>query len=110
MVQSLCQDINSEVRTNISLQLCYVAEGLGPEIVKVSLLPSLVELASDEESNVRYASVQTIVYLLPQLQEDIINTTISPLIKKLCENAKKPEDKCMIAQEFGKLVLGLQSK
>lgn len=69
MVHSLCQDVNSDVRANICLQLRFVAEGLGAESAKPALLPSLVELASDEESNVRYASVQTIVYLLPHLQE-----------------------------------------
>jgi len=68
-VHSLCQDVNSEVRASICLQLRFVAEGLGAESVKSALLPSLVELASDEESSVRYASVQTIVYLLPHLQE-----------------------------------------
>lgn len=135
-VHSLCQDVSSEVRASICLQLCFVAEGLGTESVKPALLPSLVELASDEESNVRYASVQTIVYLLPQLQEgelfkkqfidtidnkkltlpdlstDIIKSIIAPLVKKLCESASKSEDNviCMIAQEFGKLVLGLESK
>jgi len=57
------------VRTSICSQLCFVAEGLGTESIKPALLPSLVELASDEESNVRYASVQTIVYLLPHFQE-----------------------------------------
>ncbi|XP_043490793.1 serine/threonine-protein phosphatase 4 regulatory subunit 4-like isoform X2 [Polistes fuscatus] len=109
-VQSLCQDVNSEVRASICLQLRFVAEGLGPESLKSALLPSLVELARDEESNVRYASVQTIVYLLPHLQEDTIKTIIGPLIKKLCENAAKSEDNviCMIAQEFGKLVFGLE--
>lgn len=57
------------MRTSICLQLRFVAEGLGAESIKPALLPSLVELASDEENNVRYASVQTIVYLLPHLQE-----------------------------------------
>ncbi|XP_032676204.1 serine/threonine-protein phosphatase 4 regulatory subunit 4-like isoform X2 [Odontomachus brunneus] len=109
-VHSLCQDVSSEVRASICLQLRFVAESLGAESVKPALLPSLVELASDEESNVRYASVQTIVYLLPQLQEDTIKTIIAPLVKKLCESASKSEDNviCMIAQEFGKLVLGLE--
>ncbi|XP_011141435.2 serine/threonine-protein phosphatase 4 regulatory subunit 4-like isoform X1 [Harpegnathos saltator] len=109
-VHSLCQDVSSEVRANICLQLCFVAEGLGVESVKPALLPSLVELASDEESNVRYISVQTIVYLLPHLQEDTIKTIIAPLVKKLCESASKSEDNviCMIAQEFGKLVLNLE--
>lgn len=68
-VHSLCQDVSSEVRASICSQLRFVAEGLGAESVKPALLPSLVELASDEESNVRRASVQTIVYLLPHLQE-----------------------------------------
>ncbi|XP_035725608.1 serine/threonine-protein phosphatase 4 regulatory subunit 4-like isoform X4 [Vespa mandarinia] len=109
-VQSLCQDVNSEVRASICLQLRFVAEGLGTESLKPFLLPSLVELARDEESNVRYASVQTIVYLLPHFQDDTIKTIIGPLIKKLCESATKLEDNviCIIAQEFGKLVLGLE--
>ncbi|XP_070167735.1 serine/threonine-protein phosphatase 4 regulatory subunit 4 isoform X3 [Polyergus mexicanus] len=109
-VHSLCQDVNSDVRANICLQLRFVAEGLGAESVKPALLPSLVELASDEESNVRYASVQTIVYLLPHLQEDTIKNIIAPLVKKLCENAAKSEDNviCIIAQELGKLVLCLE--
>ncbi|XP_020288914.1 serine/threonine-protein phosphatase 4 regulatory subunit 4-like isoform X6 [Pseudomyrmex gracilis] len=109
-VYSLCQDVSSEVRTSICLQLRFVAEGLGAESIKPALLPSLVELASDEENNVRYASVQTIVYLLPHLQEDTIKTIIAPLVKKLCETAAKSDDNviCIIAQEFGKLMLGLQ--
>lgn len=43
---------------------------------------------------------------------DTIKTIIGPLIKKLCESATKLEDNviCIIAQEFGKLVLGLESK
>ncbi|XP_011061444.1 PREDICTED: serine/threonine-protein phosphatase 4 regulatory subunit 4-like isoform X2 [Acromyrmex echinatior] len=109
-VHSLCQDVNSEVRASICLQLRFVAENLSAESVKPALLPSLVELASDEESSVRYASVQTIVYLLPHLQEDIIKNIIAPLVKKLCENAIKSNDNviCIIAQELGKLVLGLE--
>ncbi|XP_076627286.1 uncharacterized protein LOC143344777 isoform X3 [Colletes latitarsis] len=41
---------------------------------------------------------------------DTIKTTIVPLVKKLCENAMKSDDNviCIIAQEFGKLVLGLE--
>ncbi|XP_068968871.1 serine/threonine-protein phosphatase 4 regulatory subunit 4-like isoform X2 [Bombus flavifrons] len=113
MVHSLCQDVNSEVRASICLQLRFVAEGLGAESVKSALLPSFVELASDEESNVRCASVQTIAYLLPHLQEDTIKTTIVPLVKKLCENTQSVQSDdnviCVIAQEFGKIVLGLET-
>lgn len=57
------------MRASICLHLRFVAEGLGAESVKPALLPSFVELASDEESSVTCASVQTIVYLLPHLQE-----------------------------------------
>lgn len=138
-VHSLCQDVNSDVRACVCLQLRYVAEGLGSESVKSALLPSIVELASDEESNVRHASVQTIVYLLPHLQPgkklifivmrtinnyyynvryinifflllDVIKSTISPLIKKSCDIALVSDDTvmCIIAQEFGKLAIGLE--
>ncbi|KAK9293419.1 hypothetical protein QLX08_011632 [Tetragonisca angustula] len=112
MVHSLCQDVNSDVRASICLHLRFVAEGLGAESVKSALLPSFVELASDEESNVRSASVQTIAYLLPHLQEDTIKTIIVPLVKKLCENTQSVQSDnnviCVIAQEFGKIVLGLE--
>lgn len=67
-MHSLCQDVNSVVRACICLQLRFVAEGLGPESVKSALLSSIVELASDEDSIVRHASIRTIVYLLPHLQ------------------------------------------
>ncbi|XP_048510011.1 serine/threonine-protein phosphatase 4 regulatory subunit 4-like [Athalia rosae] len=109
-VHSLCQDVNSEVRACICLQLSFVAQGLGVESVKPALLPSLVELASDEESAVRHASVQTIVHLLPHFQQETIKGIIAPLIKKLCENALKSDDNviCVIAQEFGRLALGLE--
>lgn len=37
-----------------------------------------------------------------------------PLVKKLCENAQSVQSDnnviCVIAQEFGKIVLGLESK
>lgn len=67
-VLSLCQDVNNEVRACICSQLCFVAEGLGAESTKQILLPSLVDLASDEDAFVRKESVPTIVALLPLLQ------------------------------------------
>ncbi|XP_043787886.1 serine/threonine-protein phosphatase 4 regulatory subunit 4-like isoform X3 [Apis laboriosa] len=112
MVHSLCQDVNSEVRANICLQLRFVAEGLNVDTLKTSLLPSLVELASDEESNVRCAAVETIAYLLPYFQEETIKTIIVPLVKKLCETSQSIYHDnsviCIISQEFGKIVLGLE--
>ncbi|XP_066595070.1 serine/threonine-protein phosphatase 4 regulatory subunit 4-like isoform X3 [Prorops nasuta] len=109
-VQSLCQDVYGEVRANMCLQLPYVAEGLKPECVKPALLPSLVELAIDEDSDVRIASIQTIVNLIPLLEQDTLINIIVPLIKKLCDNASVTDDDviCVIAQEFGKLISSLQ--
>lgn len=111
-MHSLCQDVYSTVRACICLQLRYVAEGLGPEAFKSALLPFLVELASDEEAEVRNAAVQTIVHLLPQMQVETKKNTVAPLIKKICKNAVKSgiDDICTIAQEFGKLIMGIEGK
>lgn len=68
LIHSLCQDVNYEVRACICSQLHYVARSLDTDTVKPVLLPSLVELASDEESQVRIESVETIVNMLPNLQ------------------------------------------
>ncbi|XP_011493807.1 PREDICTED: serine/threonine-protein phosphatase 4 regulatory subunit 4-like [Ceratosolen solmsi marchali] len=103
MVQSLCQDINKDVRACMCLQLRHVGQNMGSNIMK--LLPFLIELANDEESNVRQAAVQTIGHLLPQLQPDTIKDVMIPLMKTACENAVKKEDDVVgvIAQEIGKL-------
>ncbi|XP_031840992.1 uncharacterized protein LOC116430665 isoform X2 [Nomia melanderi] len=52
----------------------------------------------------------SILNSLESRDPDTIKTIIVPLVKKLCENALKSEDNviCVIAQEFGKLVLGLE--
>jgi HEAT repeat. len=68
LIHSLCQDVNCAVRACICSQLHYVARSLDTETVKPVLLPSLVELASDEESQVRLEAVETIVNMLPNLQ------------------------------------------
>ncbi|XP_014210936.1 serine/threonine-protein phosphatase 4 regulatory subunit 4-like [Copidosoma floridanum] len=102
-VQSLSQDVSSDVRACICLQLHLVAQNMGDSTTK--LLPLIVELASDEESNVRQAAVQTMGLLLPHLKADTIVDIVVPLIKLTCENAAKSEDNviCVVAQEFGKL-------
>ncbi|XP_034945772.1 serine/threonine-protein phosphatase 4 regulatory subunit 4-like isoform X1 [Chelonus insularis] len=109
-VHSLCQDENSDVRACICLQLHFVAEGLGPELVKSLLLSLIIELANDEEAIVRQASVQTIVHLLPHFQANVLKSAISPLFKKLCENSLQAFDSVtrIIAEEFGKIVIGLE--
>ena len=65
-IQSLCQDVNNDVRACICLQLRYVAGSLDDDVMK--LLPSLVGLASDEDSNVRQAAIQAIGHLLPRIK------------------------------------------
>lgn len=91
ITQSLCQDCNHEVRAAICAQLSYVAEGilkrlsrklnvmrlklvlvgLGAMFPKGNLLPVLVDLAQDENSIVRAASVQAAVLMLPLLTAGI---------------------------------------
>lgn len=80
-VQLLCRDINNDVRACICSQLRYIAEGLAGDLMK--LLPFLIELADDEESNVRQAAVQTIGHLLPHLQPGL---TITHELKTLYQN------------------------
>ncbi|ELU14663.1 hypothetical protein CAPTEDRAFT_194624, partial [Capitella teleta] len=53
IVQSLCQDVEYEVRGCMCRQLDAVARGLGLEQTKCAILPELVELTNDEESYVR---------------------------------------------------------
>lgn len=91
IVQSLCQDCYHEVRTAMCYELANIAKGnpiqttcifefsdfffyiflgLGSDnLVKSSLLPSLVELSSDENVSVRAASVDAAVLMIPYLNQ-----------------------------------------
>ncbi|XP_068083242.1 uncharacterized protein [Anabrus simplex] len=111
LVQSLCQDVNADVRASMCSQLKYVAKGFGPEGCKVALLPSLVELANDEESKVRLAALNTIVDILSHLQADTMKSTIIPLVKKICSHALAVEDMVLggTSLQLGKLCLGLDN-
>ena len=66
MVQALCQDPNNDVRACMCEQLHYFVEHMGEDATKV--LPLLIQLVNDEQSNVRQAAVQTIAQILPLLQ------------------------------------------
>ena len=67
MVQQLCQDVEHEVRACMCSQLGLVAKGLGMEDTKSAILPELVELTNDEESNVRITGLDTVVTILPMM-------------------------------------------
>ncbi|WAR19771.1 PP4R4-like protein [Mya arenaria] len=92
VVQSLCQDVEYEVRGCMCLQLDPVSRGLGLEATKSAILPELVELTNDEESYVRIAGLQTVVNILTLVDEDTCRATLIPLVCKFCQQAMKTED------------------
>ncbi|XP_076036119.1 uncharacterized protein LOC143022060 isoform X2 [Oratosquilla oratoria] len=92
VVQSLCQDVSGEVRANMCAQLAPVARGLGLDSTKTHILPELVDLCADEETNVRLAGIHTVVHIIPLLDDETRVGTIVPLVKKICERAMKVED------------------
>jgi len=105
VVQSLCQDVDYEVRGCMCLQLDSVARGLGLEATKSAVLPELVELTSDEESRVRLAGLETVVNILSLLDEETCTETIVPLVIKFYHKAMKDEDQTLpaVAKNIGKL-------
>lgn len=108
IVQSLCQDVEYEVRGCMCLQLDPVARGLGLEATKSAILPELVELTNDEESYVRIAGLQTVVNILTLVDEDTCKATLIPLVCKFCQQSIKTEDVTLpvVAKEIGRLVHG----
>lgn len=109
IVQSLCQDVDYEVRACMCKQLDSVARGIGLESTKNSILPELVELANDEEGAVRLAALETVVHLLSLLDDDTCIYIIIPLVRKICEITLKAEDCSLpvVARLLGKLCHGL---
>ncbi|KAJ8311079.1 hypothetical protein KUTeg_011370 [Tegillarca granosa] len=110
VVQSLCQDVDYEVRGCMCRQLDCVSRGLGLEATKSAILPELVELTNDEESYVRIAGLETVVNVLTLLDTDTCNTTIIPLVCKYCQQAIQAEDSTLpvVAKQLGKLCHGLK--
>ncbi|CAH1119724.1 unnamed protein product [Phaedon cochleariae] len=111
LTQSLCQDCLYEVRAAMCAELPNVASGLANDIiVKTSLLPCLVELSSDENMQVRSASVDAVALLIPFMNPDTIKMTAVPLVKRLCSQSSKEGDQTFpaVAKIFGKLLNNLQ--
>ncbi|KAG8182940.1 hypothetical protein JTE90_010569 [Oedothorax gibbosus] len=109
VVLSLCQDVDSEVRGYMCRQLDIVAKGIGLEATKSAILPELVELANDEETFVRLSGIETIVQMLPLLDDDTCTQAIIPLVKKLCENSFNSKDSTLpvVSKQLGRLCCGL---
>uniref|UniRef100_A0A7N6BK79 Phosphatase 2A Regulatory Subunit A helical domain-containing protein n=1 Tax=Anabas testudineus TaxID=64144 RepID=A0A7N6BK79_ANATE len=70
LAQSLCQDVEFEVRACMCHQLENIARATGIKWqlnTNVFLLPHLLELAADEESSVRLAAFDTIINLMEMM-------------------------------------------
>ncbi|XP_050713956.1 serine/threonine-protein phosphatase 4 regulatory subunit 4-like [Eriocheir sinensis] len=112
VVQSLCQDVCGEVRGSMCGQLAAVARGLGLDATKTHILPELVDLCSDEETSVRLAGINTVVLMIPLLDDETRVGTLVPLVKKVCERALRVEDASLpvTAHLLGRLCHGLHDE
>ncbi|XP_030070820.1 serine/threonine-protein phosphatase 4 regulatory subunit 4 isoform X2 [Microcaecilia unicolor] len=110
LVKSLCQDVEYEVRSCMCRQLEYIAQGIGTELTKTVVLPELVELARDENNNVRLASFESLVNLLTMLDPDDRIQIVLPLVKSFCEKSFKADESVLasLSLHLGKLCHGLQ--
>lgn len=76
--------MSGEVRGSMCTQLPSVAKGVGLNTTKSLILPELVDLCSDEEVNVRLAGINTVVQILPLVdQGNGTNTFFILLLFKL---------------------------
>ncbi|KAK7070393.1 Serine/threonine-protein phosphatase 4 regulatory subunit 4 [Halocaridina rubra] len=112
VVQSLCQDVCGEVRGSMCSQLAAVARGLGLDATKTHILPELVDLCSDEETNVRLAGINTVVLMIPLLDDETRVGTLVPLVRKVCERALRVEDASLpvAAHLIGRICHGLHDE
>ncbi|KAL7631393.1 UNVERIFIED_CONTAM: hypothetical protein RMT77_018303 [Armadillidium vulgare] len=109
IVQCLCQDVSGEVRGSMCMQLAAVAKGVGLNTTKSLILPELVDLCSDEEVNVRLAGINTVVQMLPLVDQETRSDTLVPLVKKVCERSLRVEDVTLpvTAHLLGRICHGL---
>ncbi|XP_077322941.1 LOW QUALITY PROTEIN: serine/threonine-protein phosphatase 4 regulatory subunit 4 [Lithobates pipiens] len=110
LVESLCQDVEYDVRSCMCRQLEYIAQGIGTELTKSAILPELVELARDEGSSVRLAAFETLVNLLVMFDHDDRSQVVLPLVKSFCEKSFKADESVLVSLSLhlGKLCHGLQ--
>ncbi|KAK4302712.1 hypothetical protein Pmani_025211 [Petrolisthes manimaculis] len=112
VVESLCQDVCGEVRGSMCAQLPPVARGLGLDATKTHILPELVDLCSDEETSVRLAGINTVVLIIPLLDQETRVGTLVPLVRKVCERAVRVEDASLpvTAHLLGRICHGLHDE
>lgn len=110
LVESLCQDVEYEVRSCMCRQLEPIAQGIGTELTKAAILPELIELARDEGSSVRLAAFETLVNLLSMFDHDDRSQIVLPLVKSFCEKSFKADESVLtsLSLHLGKLCHGLQ--
>jgi len=103
-MRQLCQDVDQDVRSCMCLQLQDVAFSFGPTDTKGLIMDEIVELAADEESQVRVAAFDTFIAITSLLENDSI-LKMTPLVEKYCMQAIEIEDPTLlnVASNFGKL-------
>ncbi|CAD5216327.1 unnamed protein product [Bursaphelenchus xylophilus] len=87
-IQMLCQDPAPAVRTEVAKRLSVIARALNNSSESVSLLlPSLIELCKDDDSQVRESILTTLVVCLPYFTKDSRKSVVIPLLKRCAEQA-----------------------
>lgn len=110
LVNSLCQDVDYEVRSCMCRQLEAITKQLGAELSGTLILPELVELAKDEECSVRISSLETLVSIIDQLDKDVKRSTIIPLLQQCFESALAVKDASLqaVSRLYGKFCHSLK--
>ena len=111
IVKMLCQDIEYEVRWNMSLNLVPIAKVVNRDILTNALLPELIEQANDEEKIVKYKALYPLVDFLQLLEDDVITQTMLPIIDKYIESTSLKHDPNVveISNVYGKLCFHLNA-
>ncbi|CAD5212249.1 unnamed protein product [Bursaphelenchus okinawaensis] len=87
-IQMLSQDPAPSVRTEVAKRLSVIARALNNSSESVSLLlPSLIELCKDDDTQVRESILTTLVVCLPYFTKESRKTVIVPLLKRCAEQA-----------------------
>uniref|UniRef100_A0A5S6QE89 TOG domain-containing protein n=1 Tax=Trichuris muris TaxID=70415 RepID=A0A5S6QE89_TRIMR len=87
LVQSLCHDNDPAIRAVACMQLQTIANFLSPSAVQSVVLPLLMELSKDEDKFVREADFETLVFFLPQFEQETCSSVLMPSIEKFANEA-----------------------
>lgn len=80
-------------------------------MAETSVMPELVELLKDEETQVRVAALEVMVDLISFWSEPCLHKTVKPLLQKFCDNVTKTNDLIVlqgVARLLGKLCYELK--